>query len=165
LEVPVNSRPSSSSSARPFVLSELDAVVLRRAELRETLSYLEHCLAAPASGRAVVWGEAVHDALVTVAADFAAHVEVTEGPGGLHETILAADLRLANAVRALTDEHAVVAAEIARLIVDSEPPVVEADVEALRERGVRLLAQLSRHRQRGADLIYEAFDADIGGMG
>ena len=52
----------------------------------------------PPSGRAVVWGEAVHDALATLAADFGAHVEVTEGPDGLHQAILAGDLRLANAV-------------------------------------------------------------------
>jgi hypothetical protein len=145
--------------------SELDAVMLRRAELRETLTYLEHCLAAPAFGRAVVWGEAVHDALTTVAADFAAHVEVTEGTGGLHESIVSGDVRLANAVAALTVEHASIAAEIARLLADSAPPVVESDVDALRERATRLLTAVSKHRQRGADLIYEAFQADIGGMG
>jgi hypothetical protein len=148
-----------------FVPTELDAVMLRRAELRETLTYLEHCLAAPAFGRAVVWGEAVHDALTTVAADFAAHVEVTEGAGGLHESIVAADIRLSNAVDALTAEHATVAREVARLVADSAPPVVEADVDTLRERGTRLLVALSKHRQRGADLIYEAFEVDIGGMG
>jgi hypothetical protein len=151
------------SPSRPATFSALDAVVLRRAELRETLSYLEHCLAAPAAGRSVVWGEAVHDALTTVAADFAAHVEVTEGAGGLHEAILAGDLRLANAVADLTAEHGVIATEIAQLVADSAPPVVEADVDALRDRGTRLLSRLSRHRQRGADLIYEAFEADIGG--
>jgi hypothetical protein len=150
-------------SSRPAAFAGLDAVVLRRAELRETLTYLEHCLAAPAAGRSVVWGEAVHDALTTVAADFAAHVEVTEGPGGLHEAILGGDLRLTNAVAELTAEHASVATAVAGLIADSAPPVVESDVDALRERGTRLLSQLSRHRQRGADLIYEAFQADIGG--
>lgn len=155
------------SASRPaqHLPSELDAVMLRRAELRETLTYLEHCLAAPAFGRAVVWGEAVHDALTTVAADFAAHVEVTEGTGGLHESIVSGDVRLANAVAALTVEHASIAAEIARLLADSAPPVVESDVDALRERATRLLTAVSKHRQRGADLIYEAFQADIGGMG
>jgi hypothetical protein len=152
------------SPTRPATFANLDAVVLRRAELRETLSYLEHCLAAPASGRSVVWGEAVHDALSTVASDFAAHVEVTEGPDGLHEAILGGDLRLANAVGELTGEHATIAAVIARLVADSGPPVVEADVDALRDRGTELLSRLSRHRQRGADLIYEAFEADIGGV-
>lgn len=144
--------------------SDLSAVRMRRAELRETLSVLEHTLAAPASGREVVWGEAVHDALLTVVGDFGAHVEVTEGPGGLHHTILSADLRLANAVQSLAEEHGPIAEEIATLVADSEPPVTPADVDGLRERGVRLLAQLLRHRQRGADLVYEAFQTDIGGV-
>ena len=143
---------------------ELDAVRLRRAELRESLSFVERCLAAPASGRAVVWGEAVHDALGTLARDFDAHVQVTEGTEGLHQSILARDLRLTNAVRRLTDEHAGMAAEIATLLADSEPPVTEPDVDALRDRATRLLGHVVRHRQTGADLVYEAFHTDVGGV-
>jgi hypothetical protein len=36
-------------------------------------------------------------------------------------------------------------------------------VADLRERANRLLGHLIRHRQQGADLIYEAFETDIGG--
>jgi hypothetical protein len=143
--------------------AELDAVRVRRAELRETLNGMERSLAAPAAGRAVVWGEAVHASLLTVASDFGAHVEVTEGPGGLHQSILAGDLRLANAVAALTVEHGQIAEEIAVLVADSEAPVTPADVDDLRDRATRLLGHLVRHRQRGADLIYEAFQTDVGG--
>lgn len=143
--------------------TELAAVRLRRAELREALDQLERALAVPASGRPVIWGETVHDSAVRIADDFVAHVEVTEGPGGLHQAILAGDLRLANAVDALTAEHAQIAAEVAALVTDSEPPVTASDVEVLRERGTKLIAHLSRHRQRGADLIYEAYQSDIGG--
>jgi hypothetical protein len=144
-------------------LRELEAVRRRRAELRESLGGLERALAAAASGRAVVWGEGVHDALTAVAADFAAHVDVTEGPGGLHHAILAGDLRLANAVDSLTAEHETIAAEIAVLLADTEPPVTPPDVAEARERTTRLLGRLARHRQRGADLIYEAYQTDIGG--
>jgi hypothetical protein len=143
--------------------AELAAVRLRRAELRETLNLMEAALAAPASGRAVVWGEAVHASLVMIADDFVAHVEVTEGPDGLHQAILTGDLRLANAVEALTAEHADFAQEIAELVVDSEAPVTPHDVDGLRERATRLLGHLIRHRQRGADLIFEAYQTDIGG--
>lgn len=141
----------------------LDAVRLRRAELRETLGALEATLASPASGRATIWGAAVHATLKMVADDLAAHVEVTEGPTGLHQSILAGDLRLANAVAALTAEHAELAAEAAGLVAASEPPVAEADIAALREGATQLLAHVIRHRQRGADLIYEAYQTDIGG--
>lgn len=145
------------------VADGLDAVRLRRAELRESLSFLEFTLAAPASGREVVWGEAVHDALVTLVGDFGAHVDVTEGPGGLHETILGRELRLTNAVQALTAEHAEMATMITALVADSEPPVIGDDVDTLRDRATCLLGMLVKHRQTGADLIYEAFHADVGG--
>lgn len=143
--------------------SDLDAVRIRRAELRETLNALEEALAAPARGRDVVWGEHVHAALRTLAGDFDAHIEVTEGPGGLHQSILAGDLRLSNPVDALTQEHAQIAREIAQLVADSEPPVTTDDASELRESATRTLGHLIRHRQRGADLIYEAFQTDIGG--
>jgi hypothetical protein len=143
--------------------AELHAVRVRRAELRGTLNRLEDILASPARGRAVVWGEAVHTALTALADDFGAHVDVTEGPGGLHESILAGDLRLANAVAALTTEHGQIAEEIAGLVADSAAPVAPDDVDDVRERATQLLGQLVRHRQRGAELIYEAYDTDIGG--
>jgi hypothetical protein len=143
--------------------ADLDAVRIRRAELRGTLDAMERVLAAPARGRAVIWGEAVHAVLGLLADDFGAHVDVTEGPGGLHQAILAGDLRLANAVAALTEEHGDIAAELASLVADTLAPVTPADVDDIRERATRLLAQLMRHRQRGADLIYEAYESDIGG--
>ena len=37
------------------------------------------------------------------------------------------------------------------------------DVTRIRELGTRLLGALVRHRQRGADLVYEAYQVDIGG--
>lgn len=144
---------------------ELDAVRRRRVELRETLDRLERALAVPASDRAAVWGEQVRAAVDRLAIDFTEHVDVTEGPEGLHQAILAGDLRLANAVAALTTEHVGIAASVAELVVACEPPVAQVDVAEVRERGTQLLARLSRHRQRGADLIYEAYDTDIGGAG
>jgi hypothetical protein len=145
--------------------TELDAVRARRAELRETLNLLEAALAAPARGREMIWGEAVHATLVMIADDFGAHVEVTEGPGGLHQAILAGDLRLANAVDALTEEHGQIAEEIAALVANSQAPVTAQDMDELREGATKLLGHLVRHRQRGADLIYEAYATDVGGTG
>ncbi len=37
------------------------------------------------------------------------------------------------------------------------------DVAALRDLGTSLLGRLVRHRQRGSDLVYEAYEFDIGG--
>src|SRR3954463_8674098 len=108
--------------------TELHAVRVRRAELRENIDAMERALASPARGRAVVWGEAVHASLVVLADDFSAHVEVTEGPGGVHRAILPGDLRLANAVDTLPAERGQIAEEIAGLVADSAPPVTPDDV-------------------------------------
>ena len=107
------SSPKMSAQARQR--EAVDTVRRRRAELRETLDALERALAAPAADRAVVWGERLHAAVDRLATEFALHVEVTEGPDGLHQTILDGDLRLANQVAALADEHTTIAAEIAAL--------------------------------------------------
>jgi hypothetical protein len=72
---------------------------------------------------------------------------------------------LANAVDALTAQHGQISAEIAGLVADSQAPVTSEDMEDLRERSTSLLGQIIRHRQRGADLIYEAYATDVGGCG
>jgi cell division protein FtsB len=143
--------------------AELEAVRRRRAELRESINALEQALASPAVGRPLIWGERVRAVLAEVADDVREHIEVTEGPNGLHQAILAGDLRLANAVNALSAEHESITAEVADLITDTEPPVTVEDVADVRERATRMLGHLIRHRQRGADLIFEAYDTDIGG--
>ena len=60
----------------------LEEVRRRRAELRESMSAVEHALAAPAPGRQVRWAERVHGALAELFADFGTHIDVTEGPDG-----------------------------------------------------------------------------------
>jgi hypothetical protein len=148
---------------RPTYAAELAAVRKRRAELRESLTALEQALASPAVGRPLIWGERVRSVLAEVADDFREHVEVTEGPGGLHQAILAGDLRLANAVMALTDEHQHITTELETLLAATDPPLAADQVAAARERATTLLGALIRHRQRGADLIYDAYATDIGG--
>jgi hypothetical protein len=142
---------------------ELATVRQRRAELRESINALELALASPAVGRPLIWGERVRSVLAEVADDFREHIEVTEGPEGLHHAILDGDLRLANAVHALTDEHKQISEEIADLLTETEPPVTAEDATDVRERATHMLGHIIRHRQRGADLIFEAYDTDIGG--
>ena len=40
-----------------------------------------------------------------------------------------------------------------------------ADLPAFREELTTLMGRLRRHRQAGSDLIYEAYDVDLGGSG
>ena len=143
---------------------DLEELRRRRADLRDALCSVEDALAAPAGDRSMAWGERVRATVCRLAADFAEHVDLTEGPGGLHAMILEGDVRLTNAVSALTADHGAVLAEIAALLDATQPPVVPNQVEEVREAGLRLLGHMMRHRQRGADLVYEAYDTDLGGV-
>ena len=141
---------------------DLEAVRRRRADLRLSLGAVEHALASPAVARAVVWGEIVHRTLEELREEFDEHIDVTEGPEGLHEAIMTAAPRLTHAVQVLTKEHVDIRAEIAAALAATEPPVTAEDVTSVREQGTELLGRVARHRQRGADLVYEAYETDLG---
>ena len=145
----------------------LDAVLLdelrrRRAELRESMGALETALASPGSDH-VHWTGRVHVALVELSADLRLHVEVTEEPGGLYTELREAAPRLTGAVDALCAEHARLRQGLDDLLMLLDGPNPVIVTEAVRQGGTRLLSEFSRHRQRGADLVYEAFEVDVGG--
>ena len=142
----------------------LDQVSKRRAELRASLSAVEHALAAPATGRVGPWAERVHAALAELSADFAEHVRITEGDEGLYTKVLRAEPRMVGAVRRLTTEHAGLTRAIGELLTRFDAGLAEPDqVTGARTRGTQLLGALVRHRQAGSDLVYEAYAVDIGG--
>jgi hypothetical protein len=125
---------------------------------------LERALAAPIPGREAEWSDTLRKSLRRLQIDFAEHVAITEGPEGLYHDILASAPRLAYAVQRLLTEHQEVSAGVEALVLylDDIHGQVEA-LEAVRERANRLLGRLVRHRQRGADLVFEAYETDIGG--
>lgn len=141
----------------------LDALGRLRAELRGSMTALEQALAAPTPGRAGAWAERVDAALGELAADFGEHVTATEGPDGLHGAVLAAAPRLSNSVNRLVVEHAVIADLVGDLLRLVRLPVADGEVTAVRDLGTALLSRLARHRQQGADLIYQAYQVDLGG--
>jgi hypothetical protein len=141
----------------------LDVLRRRRAELGGSMRALEQALAAPAPGRRAAWAERVDAALVELSGAFGAHVAVAEGPDGLHEAVLVASPRLANSVRRLVGEHTVIKGLIGDLLVRIRPPVAADEVDPIRERATALLGRIARHRQRGADLVYQAYQVDLGG--
>lgn len=130
-----------------------------RATLLHSIQLFEQALAAPAGDPG--WRERVSTRLHALRGAFAEHIVVTEGPDGLYAEVLDHSPRLARAVHVLTREHAALAAALGALQrrVDQPAPTVED----LRGWASDLLRELSRHRQRGADLVYEAYATDIGG--
>ena len=141
----------------------LDILRQHRAELRESMDALEQALAAPAPGRAAAWAERVHVALVELSGDLRTHVDLTEGSGGLHRAVLTTAPRLSNVVERLAREHVQLRALLDDLLARVDGHASEDPVDVVRDCGTELLGQLVRHRQRSADLVFEAYQADIGG--
>lgn len=134
----------------------------RRAQLRECLDALEASLAAPRSqADASRWTSRVHIALVELSGDFRDHTTLTEGPGGLHEEITRTAPWLSGPVIKLSEEHVTIREQIDDLLARCEQP--DTPTEELRESATTLMGRLIRHRQRGADLVYEATQVDLGG--
>jgi hypothetical protein len=140
----------------------LDELRRRRAELRESMTAVEHALAAPPAAGREGWAERVLAAVVELSGDLREHVAITEGPDGLYRELEQHAPRLAGPVTLLTREHADIIGRLEVLVTTLEV-AGEPDVERVRRIGTELLAALMHHRQRGADLVFEAYDADIGG--
>ncbi len=145
-------------------LQDLQGVRRRRAELRDSLVALESALAAPAPGRLEQWTERVCAALMELSADFREHVTIAEAPDGINARALRSAPRLARTVDRLETEHVELAALMDRLLDLLALPGA-ATAEQVRDDVTRLLGRLVRHRQRGSDLLYEAWAVDIGGGG
>ncbi|HET7474945.1 MAG TPA: hypothetical protein VFJ97_02855 [Dermatophilaceae bacterium] len=154
--------PTSLSAA-------LEQVRRHRAELRDSASALESALAAPAPGRGSLWLVRVRAALMELLADFRVHIELTEGVGqtpGLYADVQRAAPRLAGAVGRLACQHAELVDGVVTLLEDVEQQdgrTGAAEVARVRDEGTRLLGRVVRHRQGESDVVYEAYQVDIGG--
>ena len=104
--------------------------------------------------------------MVGVRDAFDQHIIVTEKPGGLYEEIMERAPRLAGTVKRLQDEHPTIEASIAKLLARLEAGEVNSDtwpLDRARDDLQRLIGAVVRHRQKGADLVWEAYNVDIGG--
>jgi len=145
----------------------LDAARLRRKTLHDTIVHLEEAISSPAAGRIDGWTAAVLKEVVEVREAFDQHIVVTEREEGLYDEILERAPRLAGNVRRLREEHPEISEHIGRTVARLEQEQVGDEawsLEAARDDLQRLIGQISRHRQRGADLVWEAYNVDIGGI-
>jgi hypothetical protein len=143
----------------------LEAAALRRRELREALIAFEGALASPV-GDPATWRAEVADALEALGHAFEDHVTATEAVGGLYDEMGATSPHLNTKAKRLRGEHP----EITAALVDAAarvavPPADDAAADAIRADLQRLMGQIVRHRQHGADLVWEAYAIDIGDIG
>ena len=152
-----------ASTSSPSDLVLLEELRRRRGELRESMDALEGALAGPPHGDPVRWAQRVHVALVELSGDFREHIEITEGPEGIHRDLVMSSPRLSGPVESLTREHEVIRRHLDGLLARVDVPEAVEDLDRVRDLGTALLGRLVRHRQRGADLVFEAYEYDIGG--
>ena len=149
-----------ASSEDHVLLSDLRQ---RRAELRDSMSTLEQALAGPAPKDTAGWVDRVRTALIELSGDLRLHIQITEGPEGLYQDLLRTAPRLGGAVTRLTRDHVRITDQLEALLALTERTGAAEQVEVIRARGTALLGRVVRHRQQGADLVYEAYQVDIGG--
>ena len=138
----------------------------RRATLHDALVHLEMAISSPAAGRIEEWASGVVKELTGVRDAFDQHVLVTEKPGGLYEEIITRAPRLDGTVTRLRHEHPTISTQIAAMldrIAGVQIGGEEWPLDTARDDLQRFIGTVIRHRQRGADLVWEAYNVDIGG--
>ena len=157
--------PDSTKRMEQEVTPTLEEVVRRRADLYQAILALERAAARPAVEREQQWVEGVVAALEELEHEIVDHIEVTERPDGLYDEIVNAAPRLGHKVQSLRNEHpemqdatSALKARLTSTSVGDALPVAEA-----RDEIQRVLGRLVKHRQLGADLLWEAYTLDVGG--
>jgi hypothetical protein len=155
-----------ATDPRPEFTPALDAARKRRIKLRDELYDVEKAISRPAPGRVESWTANVVEQLQKLRDAMDEHVYVTEEPEGLYDEVLDLSPRLAGKVRRLREEHPQILEQTDELIGRLRANEIGEDwpLEDVRDETQRLLGRIVRHRQRGADLVWEAYNLDIGGM-
>ena len=138
----------------------------RRQTLHDSIVQLEMAISSPATGRVADWSAQVTKDMVGVRDAFEQHVIVTEKPGKLYEEIMERAPRLVGTVGRLSEEHSSIGTTVTELLARLEAGNVGSEdwpLDKARDDLQRLMGSVVRHRQKGADLVWEAYNVDIGG--
>ena len=138
----------------------------RRADLRDALVDVEQAISRPAVGREPEWTKGVVLRLEGLAHAIQEHVEITERPDGLYDEISTKAPHLATKIDRLREEHPVLRDRTQMLLTKLQTTAIgpEWPLDEVRDDLQRLLGQIVRHRQLGSDLVWEAYNLDIGGI-
>ena len=144
----------------------LEAARERRADLHRAVVDVEQAISGPAAGRILEWTCEVTRRLRQLHHALEEHIAATERPGGLYEEVLAQAPRLAGKVRRVGAEHPGLRDGVSALLsrFESTPVGDVWSLEDARADVQRLLGMIVRHRQVGADLVWEAYGVDIGSV-
>lgn len=143
---------------------EIHELRQRREALLAAAASLEAALAAPASGS--TWCARLGDELVELRTTLIDHATATESPDGILDQVRTEAPRLCNHVDRLIADHRTLIGATEELLDRVERTPTDrrnVEVDAIRTMAVDLLAAIARHRQHGADLVYDAYQVDVGG--
>jgi hypothetical protein len=133
----------------------------KRQGVRRASAGLGEALARPAAQDPKVWSAQTADCLQVLAEALQVHAHHSEGPEGLLVEIVAAAPRLANQVDRIKRDHQDILIDISALEEETRGNEDAGQIPWVREQALGILQAIAVHRQRGADLIYEAYSVDI----
>jgi hypothetical protein len=137
----------------------------RRADLHGALVEVEQAISRPAIGREPEWTKVVVIRLEALAHAIDEHIEITERQGGLYDEICSTAPHLSGKIDRLRAEHPELRVGTHELVDRLSDGVGDAwPLNEARDDLQRLLGRIVRHRQLGSDLVWEAYNLDIGGI-
>jgi hypothetical protein len=133
----------------------------RRRDLFEAMIELEIVVAGPSASEG--WLSRVYESLSDLVKALQAHIDEVEGPDGLLAQIIDEAPRLSAETDEFRREHVELleACERTRKAILGARLVADGASETVRRHVTPLLGRLTAHRQRGSDLVYDAYNVDI----
>lgn len=121
---------------------------------------LEHASAGPLAREG--WLEGIGESLENLAEVFEDHVETVEGEDGLLDEIEDTAPHLESEMDQMRTDHRQIHTLLDNIKTSVKDAPTTPDGAGLIRHQVRtLLTSLAEHRQRGADLVYDAYNVDI----
>lgn len=132
----------------------------QRSQLGDAMHEVEEAAAAPAARES--WATDLGERLRHLKVAFDEHIVEAQSPTGILNQVVDQAPRLQNATEHLKREDDRIAKSIANVIEIAAGGATDVTID-LRDSVMDVLVDLARHRQQGADLLYEAYAVDIGG--
>lgn len=137
-----------------------------RVDIHSALVDVEEATSSPAIGREEEWARDVVERLTKLRETIEEHIEVTERAEGLYDEILNKAPRLSDKIDHLKQEHPVMRDGISEILAKlrTNPVGTTWSLQEARDELRQMLGRVVRHRELGADLVWEAYNLDIGGV-
>lgn len=137
----------------------------RRVELREAMIDYEAAITTPVASP--TWLENAVEGLEVLRTALGKHISEVDRADGIIAKALDHAPWLESHAEILREQHGDLSARVRRLgeILDGLDTSDATGIAIMREESYDLIRHLSRHRQNGAELVYDAYDMDIGGRG